>query len=278
MTVAALETSTNQVLVAYAIFFALAYIASRWSYVVARRLPTWLNHDWKHQAETFLEKSDAVGEPNYSWWKPYGPAIEGTPKSLIRWLPLIGPLFTKEYKLFFNELWLFVLTWLLTMFCDPIDSLTGIVFFAMLRCAAMVDSETQLLPDCLTLPLMWFGLAKSLFYPNTTEMLAGAICGFMSLWLLQRAYYIIRKVDGMGGGDMKIAAAIGAWIGGSLIPGALFIGAMVGIVYAIVAAIKTKGFGRFAFGPSLAIGGILMYFPSHLLPIYTESLRAAGAY
>lgn len=276
MTVEVLETSTNQVLVSYAIYFLLAFIASRWSYAVAQRLPVWLNQDWKNQAETFLEKSDPASPPNYSWWTPWGPKKEGSANKPVRWIPLIGPLLSKEYKLFFNDLWMVSLTGLLTLFCDPVDALTGIVFFAILRCGAMVDSETQLLPDCLTLPLMWFGLVKCLFFGDTKEMLAGAAFGFMLLWLLQRAYFIIRKVDGMGGGDMKLAAAIGAWIGGSLIPGALFIGAFVGIGYAIVAAIKAKGFGRFAFGPSLAIGGMIMYFPSHLLPIYIDAIKAAG--
>lgn len=275
MNLASLDTSIVEMLVTFAFYVILfmAYAASRWSYAVSQKLPQWLDSDWRHQAESFLEKPDASPEPSYSWWTPTRGPKEESKKNALRWIPLVGPLLSKEYALFINELWMFGLTICLLMFCDPIDTATGVIFFGMLRCASMVDHKTQLLPDCLTIPLMWFGLAKSLVYGDTQNMLAGAIVGFMMLWMLQKAYLIFRKVDGMGGGDLKIAAAIGAWVGVTMVPAALFIGAFVGIFYAIVAAIRAKGFGRFAFGPSLAIGGMLTYYAGHLLPVYT---MAAG--
>lgn len=289
MTAGAVETGTTLVPVAYLIYFSLAYIVSRWSYAVASKLPNWLKLDWKHQAETFLEKDDASPAPGYSWWTPWGghDKSEGS-KNPVRWLPLIGPLLSREMPLFRNELWMFGLTWLLTVFCDPLDALTGIIFFGILRCGSMVDHKTQLLPDCLTLPLMWFGLFKSLIVGNSVPMLVGAIVAYMMLWFLQRIYLILRKIEGLGGGDLKVAAAVGAWVGVTLVPAVLFVGSIVGIVYAVgnsiygqgfkktlVAMVTFKGFGRFALGPSLAIAGYIMYYASHLMPVYIDALKAA---
>lgn len=262
----------SELAIALGVYFLMAILVSRWSYVVATKLPTWLNQDWRHQAESFLEKQDAAEPPAYAWWTPRANDADKPSRALLRWLPVIGPVVSKEYVLAKNDAWLLAVTFLLATLCAPIDALAGIAFFGVLRCASMVDAESQLLPDCLTLPLMWLGLSKAAYTGDIQTSLMGAMFGFMLLWSLQKGYFLLKKVDGMGGGDLKIAAAIGAWVGLPYVPGALLVGSFIGIGYAIAGAIKNKGFGRFAFGPSLALGGIAMYFPGHLLEAYRHLL------
>jgi leader peptidase (prepilin peptidase)/N-methyltransferase len=132
---------------------------------------------------------------------------------------------------------------------------------AALVAMAAIDWDTTLLPDLLTLPLLWAGLlAAALHWTplSLQQSLWGAVAGFLSLWSVYWLYRLTRKQEGMGRGDFKLMAALGAWLGVKMvIPvllGASIIGAVVGIAMKLRSSLRE---GRYVpFGPFLAGAGI----------------------
>lgn len=148
-------------------------------------------------------------------------------------------------------------------------SLTGLVwcgFSATLLALAMIDWDTTLLPDDLTQPLLWAGLiAASLQWIEVplTSAIAGAIGGYLSLWSVNKGYKLIAGKEGMGYGDFKLFAALGAWFGWqALIPLILMasvIGAIIGIAMKFNSQLREGGY--IPFGPFLAGSGfVIMIF------------------
>ena len=144
-------------------------------------------------------------------------------------------------------------------------------FSAILLTAALIDWDTTLLPDDLTLPLMWLGLiaAALQWIPVTLESsLWGAVGGYMSLWLVYWGFKLATGKEGMGFGDFKLFAALGAWFGWqTLIPMILMasvIGAVIGIAMKINANLREGGY--VPFGPFLAGAGFaaLVFGPQAL--------------
>jgi leader peptidase (prepilin peptidase)/N-methyltransferase len=142
-------------------------------------------------------------------------------------------------------------------------TMTGYVacaFSACLLTLALIDWDTTLLPDDLTLPLLWLGLISAAlqWIPVTLQAsLWGAVAGYMSLWLVYWAFKLITGKEGMGYGDFKLFAALGAWFGWqTLIPIILIasvIGALVGIALKINSRLREGGY--VPFGPFLAGAG-----------------------
>ncbi len=134
-------------------------------------------------------------------------------------------------------------------------TLAGLVLTAMLVALTFIDADTQYLPDQITLPLLWLGLLFNLsdgLVPLSSAVW-GAVSGYMSLWLLCYLYKLATGKIGMGGGDFKLLAALGAWLGVAALPVIVFLAAFTGIVVAVWMRVA-KG-QQFAFGPSLAVAG-----------------------
>ena len=145
------------------------------------------------------------------------------------------------------------------------------IFSATLLALALIDWDTTLLPDDLTLPLLWLGLiaAALQWIPVTLQSsLWGAVAGYMSLWLVYWAFKLVTGKEGMGFGDFKLFAVLGAWFGWqTLIPMILMasvIGAMVGIALKINSKLSEGGY--VPFGPFLAGAGLtaLIFGPTAL--------------
>lgn len=142
-------------------------------------------------------------------------------------------------------------------------TLGGLLFTAMLVALTFIDADTQYLPDQLTLPLMWIGLLFNLngaFVPLYSAVL-GAFWGYMALWLLCYIYKLLTGKIGMGGGDFKLLAALGAWLGVGILPVLVFMSAFIGIIMAVIMKVA-KG-QQFAFGPSLAIAGWIIFIANN---------------
>lgn len=138
-------------------------------------------------------------------------------------------------------------------------TLTGLVLTAFLIVLTFIDADTQYLPDQLTLPLVWLGLLANYAggLVSLQQAVLGAVCGYMSLWLLNFVHKLWRGFDGMGAGDFKLLAALGAWLGAAVLPVIVFIAALVGVVAAVV--LKAAKSQPIAFGPCLAIAGWLVW-------------------
>jgi leader peptidase (prepilin peptidase) / N-methyltransferase len=136
---------------------------------------------------------------------------------------------------------------------------------ASLVALAFIDLDTQFLPDDLTLPLMWAGIVSAAlgWIPVTlAASVGGAVAGYLSLWLVFHAYRLIRGKEGMGAGDFKLLAALGAWMGWQLIPSIILLASAVGALVGI-GLIVFRSHDRnvpIPFGPYLAGGGIAALF------------------
>ncbi len=140
---------------------------------------------------------------------------------------------------------------------------TGIVFTWCLVAMTMIDLDKMLLPDQITLPLLWLGLlvnTQSIF-ASPVDAVIGAAVGYLSLWSLYWAFKLLTGKEGMGYGDFKLLAALGAWLGWQDLPIVVllssFVGAIIGTLYL---AIKGKDKGQaIPFGPYLAIAGWITF-------------------
>ncbi len=140
----------------------------------------------------------------------------------------------------------------------------ALLFIAATIALTFIDFDTQLLPDDITLPLIWAGLLINLngTFAPLSDAVIGAATGYLALWLVYWAFKLATGKEGMGYGDFKLLAAIGAWFGWQMLPLVIlmssFVGALVGIVLIVLAR-----HGRnvpIPFGPYLAAAGIIALF------------------
>jgi leader peptidase (prepilin peptidase)/N-methyltransferase len=147
-------------------------------------------------------------------------------------------------------------------------------FSAMVLALALIDWDTTLLPDDMTLPLLWAGLIASALQWTTVPLAAsvwGAVAGYLSLWLIYWIFKLATGKEGMGFGDFKLFAALGAWFGWqALVPIVLMasvIGALVGIAMKFSSGLREGGY--VPFGPFLAGAGLtaMVFGPQSILRI-----------
>jgi len=148
------------------------------------------------------------------------------------------------------------------------EALAGIVLTWYLIPLAAIDIDQQLLPDILTLPLLWIGLTLSLFHPteyqtlfvSPTDAIIGALAGYLSLWSIYQGFRILTGKEGMGYGDFKLLAALGAWLGWQSLPLLVLLAAGTGTVFAILqlAMRRHERGATMPFGQWLAAAGWLV--------------------
>jgi leader peptidase (prepilin peptidase)/N-methyltransferase len=129
---------------------------------------------------------------------------------------------------------------------------------------AFIDIDTQLLPDSITLPLLWAGLLLNLSgtYVDIRSAVIGAAGGYLALWSVYWAFKLATGKEGMGYGDFKLLAAIGAWFGWQMLPLAILISSMVGAAVGIALIVFARH-GRnmpIPFGPYLACAAVIALF------------------
>ena len=124
---------------------------------------------------------------------------------------------------------------------------------------AFIDLDTQFLPDGITLPLIWAGLLMNLggTYVSLEQAVIGAVAGYLCLWLVYHGFRLLTGKEGMGYGDFKLMAALGAWLGWSVLPGVVLLSSVVGAVVGVT-LIALRGHDRqvpIPFGPYIAVAG-----------------------
>jgi len=137
-------------------------------------------------------------------------------------------------------------------------------FFAALLALAMIDVDTQLLPDSITLPLLWAGLVVNLWgvFAPLSDAVIGAVAGYLTLWSVYWAFRLATGREGMGYGDFKLLAAIGAWLGWQMLPIVVLLSSVAGALIGIGLIVAAR-MGRevpMPFGPYLAIAGVAALF------------------
>lgn len=150
---------------------------------------------------------------------------------------------------------------LIWRFGSGLAGLATLLFAYLLIAMTFIDADTQLLPDDLTLPLLWVGLLVNLqatFVP-LSDAVIGAAAGYLSLWSIYWLFKLVTGKEGMGYGDFKLLAALGAWLGWSMLPIILLLSSVVGAIVGICLIVFSKR-GRdnpIPFGPYLAAAGMI---------------------
>ena len=258
--------------------------------VVILRLPRRLEWEWKRDAREVLEEPEIYDPP------PPGIVVERSHcphcKTALSWYENI-PLFSwlalrgkcrhckapisPQYPivelltalLAVASVWRFGFGW---------QGFGAALLSCYLVALSGIDLRTRLLPDQLTLPLMWLGLIGSLdnLYMPAKPALLGAIAGYVSLWLVWWLFKQITGKEGMGRGDFKLLAALGAWVGLNGVLPIILISSLVGAVVGS-AWLAMRGRDRatpIPFGPYLAIAGWIVFFWGQ--QIVDAYLRFAG--
>lgn len=263
--------------------FVLGLLVGSFLNVVILRLPARLMHAWKRDAREMLElQGEEPAPPGIVRQASHCPhckhplaAYDNVP--LASWLLLRGrcrhckaPI-SIQYPLV--ELLTAVLSAIVVWKFGASGSALAALFFTwVLVAAAGIDLRTQLLPDQLTLPLLWLGLLLALIplFADARTAIEGAAIGYLSLWCVYWAFKLLTGKEGMGYGDFKLLGALGAWMGPiALLPIVLlssFIGAIVGVV-----ALRLRNQDHstpIPFGPFLAAAGWVWF-------VFGDSLFAA---
>ena len=149
-------------------------------------------------------------------------------------------------------------------FGPTLQTVGALLLIWALIALTVIDFDTQLLPDSITLPLLWFGLAFNLFgaYADLPSAVIGAMLGYLSLWSVFWLFKLATGKEGMGYGDFKLLAALGAWLGWQLLPVIVLLSSVVGAAIGIGLIVISRH-GRntpIPFGPYLAIAGLIALF------------------
>lgn len=140
-------------------------------------------------------------------------------------------------------------------------ALAAIVCTLVLLTLAWIDAETGYLPDALTMPLLWLGLLVNLqgTFASLDHAVVGAVAGYLLLWCVYMVFLLLTGRQALGFGDLKLLAALGAWLGWMALPRMLIVAALLGLTVALVRRVSGKlAPGQaFSFGPYLAVAGVM---------------------
>jgi leader peptidase (prepilin peptidase) / N-methyltransferase len=282
--------------------FLLGLMVGSFLNVVIYRLPDMLERDWRAQAAELLAPVDEAATPTaaaerFSLATPPSacPHCKAPIKAwqnipVVSWLLLRGRCASCKAKISLRyplvELGTGLLSaWVAWHFGFGVPAACGLLITWTLIALTGIDIDRQLLPDSMTLPLVWAGLlaaviagpiAGSSLPVSAHDAIIGAAAGYVSLWLVFHAFRLVTGKEGMGYGDFKLFAALGAWLGWKLLPLIILLSAATGAVLGIL-MILLRGRDRAApmpFGPYLAAAGwIAMMYGDVLVDGY---LRLSG--
>lgn len=240
--------------------------------VVIHRLPRMMEADWRAQCAELEGREPSRAEP-YNLWVPRSacPAC-GTPLRASHNIPLLSYLLLRgrcaqcrapisaRYPLV-EALTAVLSAVVAARFGWSAAGLLALLLVWALIALTFIDIDTTLLPDSITLPLLWLGLAANLaevFVP-LREAVIGAMAGYLSLWAVYWLFRIATGREGMGYGDFKLLAALGAWLGWKMLLPIILLSSVVGALVGIALMVIARR-GRempIPFGPYLAAAGLL---------------------
>jgi leader peptidase (prepilin peptidase)/N-methyltransferase len=246
--------------------------------VVVYRLPIMLQREWDAQCAELRNEPAPQHEPaRFNLVLPHSacPACGNRIRAwqnipVISWLVLrgrcafCGTAISRRYPVVEAATAVFsvLVVW---QFGATLEGAAALLFTWTLLAASLIDYDTTLLPDNLTLPLLWGGLLLALLnggagvFTDLPSAVLGAVFGYLSLWSIYWVFKLITGKEGMGYGDFKLLGALGAWLGWQMLPQVILLSAIVGAVVGI-ALMLVRGRDRdmaIPFGPYLAAAGWL---------------------
>ena len=253
---------------------ALGLMVGSFLNVVIHRLPVMMEREWRSQCNDLLElETSSDNEEAYSLIRPRSrcpdcghqiSALENIP--VFSYLALrgrcseCGTRISPRYPLI--EMLTAILSGIVAWhFGYGWPLAAALVFTWSMIPLSVIDIEHQLLPDAITLPVLWTGLVLSLFgvFVDSATSIIGAAAGYLSLWTVYQVFRLLTGKQGMGFGDFKLLALCGAWMGWQALPAIIVLSSLVGAVVGI-SLILVRGRDRnlpIPFGPYLAAAGWL---------------------
>src|SRR5438067_6263223 len=254
--------------------------------VVIHRLPKMMERGWQEECADLRGEAIAPAE-RFNLFVPRSrcpacghtvAAVENIP--LVSWVMLRGRCSACKTRISPRYPLVELLggagaAWSAAHFGFGVAAFAAMVFLWCIVAASFIDFDTQLLPDSITLPLLWLGLLVNVvgFVPGVSlrDAVVGAIAGYVALWTIYWLFKLVRGKEGMGYGDFKLLAALGAWLGWQMLPLIVLLSSFVGAIIGI-GLVVFRGRDHqipLAFGPYLAIaGGIALFFGKPLMAIY----------
>lgn len=293
-----LELFTESTTLFVAVVFAFCLVIGSFLNVVIYRLPMMMERDWREQAAELASTPTDTELPEGRFDLVVPRSRCPSCGTMIRsWqnIPVVSYLFlggkcakckksiSARYPLV--ELMTAVLAALCAWrFGVGLEAVMAIIMTLALVPVAMIDADTQLIPDSIVLPLMWVGLAMSIFAPVAgaetlfiapQDAIIGAMAGYLSLWSIYWLFKLVTGKEGMGYGDFKLLAALGAWLGWQQLPLIILMSAVVGAIVGIAMMVfrKHERSVPIPFGPYLAAAGwITMLWGDAIKTTYLDAL------
>ena len=289
MTLLSLLQSNSALLLS--VCFIVGLIVGSFLNVVVYRLPLMMETTWRRECREFLkldqeESKDPVTPKPFNLMVPRSacPACGTMIKTwqnipVISWLLLRGKCGSCKHPISAEYPIVELLTGILSLavamkFGASVPLIFALLFTWALITLALIDFHTTLLPDSITLPLMWLGLVISLVpvFVSPADAIVGAAAGYMVLWLVFQTFKLITGKEGMGFGDFKLLAALGAWLGWTKLPIIILLSSLTGAIIGIMMMLvfKHQRSQPIPFGPYLAIAGwIALMWGDQIVSMYT---------
>lgn len=247
--------------------------------VIIYRLPIMLQTEWKEQCCELLQIKEEVGKKSINLFFPrsFCPHCKALVKAwqnipILSYIFLKGRCYTCHEPISIRYPLIELLTLVLSLYASWHFGFTlqlpfALVAIWLLLSMVFIDLDHQLLPDSLTLGLLWLGLIANTqgLFTSLPDAVLSAAGAYLSLWLFVKIFYLITGKIGMGHGDFKLFAAFGAWFGWMLLPLILLLssicGAIVGLMY--LALTKKSKDTTIPFGPFLCFAGLISLFWGH---------------
>ncbi len=275
----------QQPIIYFGTLFVLGAVVGSFLNVVIYRLPVMMQREWRHDCLEFLEQPAAPEAEKFNLGVPRSrcghcghqiTALENIP--LVSYLALGGKCaeckapISRQYPLveLFTAIVSVIVGW---HFGVSLQAIAALFLSWCLIAASGIDIGHKLLPDNITLPLLWLGILLSLFdvFVSLEASVIGVIAGYMILWTVFILFKMVTGKEGMGYGDFKLLAMLGAWLGWKplfvVILTSSLVGAVVGIT--MIALKKTERSTQIPFGPYLAAAGwITLLWGNELMHLY----------
>lgn len=274
------ELFTQSAPVFITVVFAFALIIGSFLNVVIHRLPIMMEREWREQCDEFTKTPPASQLPDgrfdliipRSRCPSCGHLITAWQNiPVVSYLLLSGKCRNCKASISARYPLVEILTAVLAALCAwrfgfGWEAIMAIGLTLALVPISMIDADTQLIPDSIVLPLLWIGLLMSLFHPMVgtdtlfippKDAIVGAVAGYLSLWTVYQLFKLVTGKEGMGYGDFKLLAALGAWLGWQQLPQIILMSAVVGAIVGISMMVfrKHERSVPIPFGPYLAAAG-----------------------
>lgn len=260
----------------YVVATVLGLLVGSFLNVVIYRLPVMMERDWRSECQQYLGiRPEEKQEPSFNLMVPRSRCPNcNHPISAVENIPVLSYVFLggkcRECRTRISlrypavEIVTGTITLVMAMhFGVTLQTLLAVILGWSLITLTLIDYDHQLLPDSITLPVMWLGILSNTFglFTSLHSSLYGAVAGYMVLWTVYIVFKLVTGKEGMGHGDFKLLAMLGAWMGWQVLPLTIVVSSLIGSIVGI-SLILFRGHSRaqpIPFGPYLAVAGLIAF-------------------